>query len=106
MVLLVVADADLKLQRLTRALQHNTLLAHATRISNIADLQADEIAGRQFAVKREIEQRQIADTTFRPQAVSDQPNLLRTQCPLLAYFATLVPRRHVAATRLCHLAMI
>jgi hypothetical protein len=31
---------------------------------------------------------------------------LRTQCPLLAYFATLVPRRHVAATRLCHLVMI
>ena len=76
------------------------------RIPNIADLQADEIAGRQFAVQREIEQRQIADTTFRPQPVSDQPNLLRTQCPLLAYFATLVPRRHVAATRLCHLVMI
>jgi hypothetical protein len=38
---------------------------------NSADLQADEIAGRQFAVKREIEQHQIADTTFRPQAVSD-----------------------------------
>ena len=98
---------DLKLQRLARALQHNTPpLAHAMRIPNIADLQADEIAGRQFAVQREIEQRQIADTTFRPQPVSDQPNLLRTQCPLLAYFATLVPRRHVAATRLCHLVMI
>ena len=49
---------DLKLQRLTRALQHNAPpLAHAMRILNIADLQADEIAGRQFAVKREIEQR-------------------------------------------------
>src|SRR6516164_6454 len=82
---------DLKLQRLTRALQHNTPpLAHATRIPNIADLEAH----------------QIADTTFRTQPVSDQPNLLRTQCPLLTYFATLVPRRHVAATRLCHLIMI
>src|ERR1700731_2637030 len=70
---------DLKLQRLTRALQHNTPpLAHAMRIPNIADLQADEIAGRQFAVQREIEQRQIADTTFRPQPVSDQRNLWRT----------------------------
>ena len=44
----------LKLKRLTRALQYNTPpLAHAMRIPNIVDLQADEIAGRQFAVKRE-----------------------------------------------------
>jgi len=72
---------------------------------NSVDLQADEIAGRQFAVQRKIEQRQITDTTFRLQPVSDQQNLLRTQSPLLAYFATFVPRRHVAA-RLCHLVMI
>src|SRR6516165_2406950 len=45
---------DLKLQRLPRALQHNTPpLAHATRIPNIADLEAHEIASRQFAVQRE-----------------------------------------------------
>jgi hypothetical protein len=68
-------------------------------LDDVAHPQPDEIAGAQFAVDGEVEQRQVADAALNLQVDPDSPDLVTLQRWLLARDLTSIPSRMLRVIR-------
>jgi hypothetical protein len=84
---------DLELDRPARLLLNNggAVSGPATG-THIIDLQPHEVAAPQLAVDGEIEQSEVASSSFKLEPDADCPNFFRFQRTLLANEPALVPR--------------
>src|SRR5262247_1247298 len=76
---------DLELHRPARLLLNDgRAVADPTTDADIVDLQPHEIAAPEFAVDREVEQGEVADSALHLEPDPDRPHVLRLQRALLA----------------------
>src|ERR1051326_2741397 len=74
-------------------LDHGRAIPHPAADAHVIDPQGHQIAAAQFAVDREVEQREITLPTLQLKPGPDCPDILRLERALLADQATFVPGR-------------
>ena len=65
---------------------------HAVAMTNVANLELDQIASPQLTVESQVEHSQFPDSMFELQSHPDSPDILQLEWRLLAHQFALVPR--------------